>query len=137
MYVNMYLCVYMYWNMQALAAMMMDMSDDEDEDVDTHTAEASAMHSSGAVGGGERETEGAGKLFAEADQSLPTQCVLCHEGGSCTGKGGKPLGIIALMQVWSLKTHPVRTKERTLDNWPLLGENLCSEQRFQTVPVYN
>ena len=33
----------------------------------------------------------------EAEAFLPSQCVLCHEGGvGC--KGGKPLGMIALMQ---------------------------------------
>jgi len=47
---------------------------------------------------GEIETEGAGVLFLEVDDCVPTQCVLCHEGGTCSGKGGKPLGCIALIQ---------------------------------------
>ena len=76
---------------QALAAMMMDMSDDED-DADPYQSQPSGV-AGGADGvdvnmGGtkaEREVEGAGMLFLEADQSLPTQCVLCHEGGLCPG----------------------------------------------------
>ena len=47
---------------------------------------------------GKYETDGdRGRLFKEAEAFLPSQCVLCHEGGvGC--KGGKPLGMIALMQ---------------------------------------
>ena len=86
---------------QALAAMMMDMSDD-DEDLDDGGAQpaAAAGHAMDCAdsAAGEPATEGAGKLFLEADEAMPTQCVLCHEGGSCTGKGAKPLGIIAFIQ---------------------------------------
>jgi hypothetical protein len=86
----------------ALAAMMMDMSDDENErdDLDAQPAapaDDAVMDSTDAIVG-EPEIEGAGKLFLEVDEAMPTQCVLCHEGGSCSGKGAKPLGIIAFIQ---------------------------------------
>ena len=87
---------------QALAAMMMDMSDDEEErdDLDAQPAapEADAAMDNADTVAGEPEIEGAGKLFLEVDEAMPTQCVLCHEGGSCSGKGAKPLGIIAFIQ---------------------------------------
>lgn len=78
---------------QALAAMMMDMSDDDDDadlipsQPDGIKGEHGGCDIKMGRAGAEKAVDGSGMLFAEADEALPTQCVLCHEGGICPGAG--------------------------------------------------